>query len=134
MAGKHVRNTAYSGSQCTSIEEVDRTVQDYWVQSVWRRHVEENATEKWAAFQASPFFSHIPQCHWPCEGWSLDRVKKVLARMDEGSAPGVRGIPLAVWKSLPDDFLKRVSDLLGLVETEGRWPQELLSAYVAMIP
>ena len=54
--------------------------------------------------------------------------------MDEGSAPGVRGIPIAVWKSLPDDFLKRVSDLLGLVETEGTWPQELLSAYVAMIP
>ena len=54
--------------------------------------------------------------------------------MREGSSPGARGIPIAIWKSLPDDFLQRMADLLTLVETEGTWPRELLVAYVAMIP
>ena len=54
--------------------------------------------------------------------------------MREGSAPGVRGFPIALWKSLPDGFLKRVADLLTLIEKDGSWPHVLLSAYVAMIP
>ena len=56
-----------TGTQCTTAEEVDRTVQDFWVCQVWRKHSSENAAEKWAAFQASPFFSHIPRCEWPQE-------------------------------------------------------------------
>ena len=88
----------------------------------------------WEALQASPFFAFIPRCEWPHETWTVERVRVALGTMREKSSPGVRGIPLSVWKSLPADILGRVSDLLTLVEREGHWPVELLSAYVAMIP
>jgi hypothetical protein len=64
----------------------------------------------------------------------MERVRATLGGMREGSSPGVRGIPLAVWKSLPDTFLGRIADLLTAVEAEGAWPDELLQAYVTMIP
>ena len=54
--------------------------------------------------------------------------------MRECSSSGVRGIHIAVWKSLPDSFLERVAGLLNMVEVEDAWPDELLHAYVAMIP
>ena len=80
------------------------------------------------------FSSYIPHCTWPHVPWSLERVRCVLRGMRESSSPGVRAIPLSVWKSLPDLFLSRISTLLNLVEAEGVWPTELLQAYVAMIP
>ena len=123
-----------TGAQCTTIDEVDATVQDFWVRQVWRLHAKADEGANWAAFQSSQFFLFIPQCRWPQEHWTLERVQGALRRMREGSAPGVRGVPIAVWKTLPEAFLKRVADLLHLIEAEGVWPRELLQAYVAMIP
>ena len=51
-----------------------------------------------------------------------------------GSSLGVRAVPIAVWKSLPDSYLGRVADLLNLTEDSGQWPMELTHAYIAMIP
>jgi hypothetical protein len=44
------------------------------------------------------------------------------------------GIPLAIWKVLPDCLQAAVARLLSLVEAHGVWPREWTSAYVAMIP
>jgi len=41
---------------------------------------------------------------------------------------------VAVWRSLPDAILQRIADLLNLVEREGHWPQEVVHAFVTMIP
>ena len=123
-----------SGQQCCSHEAVDVVVQDYWVQGVWRMHEHVDVSASWADFRASGFYSHIPRCTWPHEPWSLERVRSVLGGMRERSSAGVRAIPLAVWKSLPDAILSRIAALLTLVEAEGVWPDELLHAFVAMIP
>ena len=123
-----------SGAQCTTVEEVDATVQDFWVRKVWRKNVAIDAAACWQRFQQSCFFPFIPHCSFPHEPWTLDRIKRVLSQLREGSAPGLRGFPISLWKSLPDIFLTRLADLLNLVEKEGSWPDELLHAYVAMIP
>ena len=36
-----------NGEQCTTIQEVDAQVQDYWVRQVWHMHAEVNAEERW---------------------------------------------------------------------------------------
>ena len=59
-------------------------------------HADVDITACWDAFQASPFFAHLPHCQWPYDTWTLQRVQTVLATMREGSAPGLRGIPIAV--------------------------------------
>ena len=61
-------------------------------------------------------------------------MRHVLRRMREGAAPGAMGIPLAVWKVLPEAWHAGVARLLALVEQEGAWPEEWLGACVAMIP
>ena len=123
-----------SGAQCTTIDEVDSVVQDFWVHRVWRMHADVDEEERWGAFQRSPFSAFLPNCPFPHDSWSLERVQMVLRQLPEGSAPGLRGIPIAVWKCLPDEFLQRVADLFTLIEDSGNWPDELLHAYVAMIP
>ena len=54
--------------------------------------------------------------------------------MREGASPGVTGVPIAVWKSLPLVWFEAVVRLLSLVEEGHQWPDNVLAAYVAMIP
>jgi hypothetical protein len=123
-----------AGSQCCSIEEVDAAVQAFWVAGVWRRHAAADEPKCWEAFRTSSFYAYYPHCDWPQDGWSLGRVRKVLRSMRESSSPGIRGFSIALWRSLPDEVLSRLADLLTLVEKDGRWPEELNHAYVTMIP
>jgi hypothetical protein len=58
----------------------------------------------------------------------------VLHLMREASSPGVRQFPIALWRCLPDSILARVANLLTLVEQEGKWPDEVVHAYVTLIP
>ena len=125
---------APSGQQCTTLAEVDMQVKAFWVGQVWQMHAAVNPEERWAAFQASPFFRHIPSVHWPTSLWTAERVRTILGTMSEGSSPGPRGFPIALWKALPDSILQRVADLLSKVERDAVWPRELLHAYVTMIP
>ena len=122
------------GLQCTTPAAVDTAVREFWVGSVLRRHVGLDDSVCWAAFQASQFAGHIPKVAWPSLSWSADRVQMVLQRIREGSAPGLLGIPIAVWKVLPNSWHEAVARLLALVEAEGVWPKEWVMAYVAMIP
>ena len=64
----------------------------------------------------------------------MERVLEALRHFRDGTSPGVRGIPIGVWKSLPELFFKAVADLLRRVEALGEWPEELVKANVAMIP
>ena len=116
------------------LAEVDAVVRAFWVDGVWNQHARKDAVQCWEAFQASLYFAYIPRCQWPHAPWSLARVKQVLRSMREASSPGVRGIPIGIWRSLPDSVLTRVADLLTLVEKEEHWPEELVHAYVALIP
>ena len=120
--------------QCATVAEVDVAVRAFWVDGVWRRSAAADVVQCWAAFQASPFFTFYPCCEWPSSSWSLGRVRKVLRSMRESSSPGVRGICISLWRSLPDSVLSRVADLLNLIEKVGHWPEEIIHAYVAMIP
>ena len=88
----------------------------------------------WHSFLASPFGGFIPTATWPYSPWTGDRVRLVLHQMRESAAPGMLGIPIAVWRSLPDEWMAAVAKLLTLVEEAGHWPSDWLNAYVTMIP
>ena len=45
----------------------------------------------------------------------MERVLEVLRHFRDGTSPAVRGIPIGVWKSLPELFFKAVADLLRRV-------------------
>ena len=113
---------------------MDAAVRSYWVGSVLRRHAAVDGEAAWATFLASKFGAHIPHVQWPHLQWSGDWVRQVLRQMREGASPGSLGIPIGVWRSLPDAWMSAVARLLSMVELEGRWPAEWLDAYVAMIP
>ena len=88
----------------------------------------------WGAFDQSEFSPFIPQLDWPHPQWTGPLVAAALGKMREGAAPGIPGIPLAVWKALPDSWMASVARLFTMVELEGAWPMEWLEAYVVMIP
>ena len=123
-----------AGMQCTSPTAVDAAVRAYWVDEVLRKDALLDPAACWRTFLASPFGSFIPTANWPHLSWTGERVRHILHRMRESAAPGMLGIPIAVWRSLPDDWMAAVARLLTLVETAGSWPQEWLHAYVTMIP
>ena len=122
------------GMQCKTHEEVDRAVQDYWVNTVWHQHAGVDEGTSWAAFRASPFCPHLPVLEWPQPVWTAERVQAAIQAMREDAAPGPRGIPLSVWRCLPLAFLGKVAALLAAVEANGAWPAEQLQAYVTLIP
>ena len=41
---------------------------------------------------------------------------------------------LAVWKNMPQSVFACIAGILRLLEAEGQWPHEMVSALVAMIP
>ena len=122
------------GNQCTTVEAVDAAVQSFWVESVLRRHAGVDGEAMLQALLQSEFGGHIPHVDWPEETWTISRVRRVMASMREDAAPGQLGIPLAIWKSLPEEWLAALARMLQLVEIEGRWPAAWTHAYVTMIP
>ena len=123
-----------AGEQCTTVQAVDAAVRSFWVDDVLRRHAAADEALSWSTFKASQFYAHIPQIQWPSRPWDGARVRGVLADLREASAPGRLGIPIAVWHSLPSPWTDAVARLLTLVEQNGRWPSQWLTAYVVMIP
>ena len=123
-----------AGHQCATVEAVDEAVRQFWVSSVLRRHAGVDGVARWSVLLQSEFGQHIPAVQWPQSAWTAGRVKRALASMREGAAPGQLGIPVAIWKSLPDVWLASLARLLQLVEAEGRWPAAWTQAYVTMIP
>ena len=122
-----------SGQQCLTPVAVDTAVRGYWL-SVLRHHAHVDEDACWTAFSTSRFGPYVPQAQWPFPPWTSDRVRDVLHHMREGASPGSLGVPIAVWRSLPDPWMHAVARLLTMVEAGGRWPAEWLEAYVTMIP
>ena len=54
----------------------------------------------------------------------MEPVLEVLRHFRDETSPGVGGIPIVVWKSLPELVFKAVADLLRRVEAVGKWPDE----------
>ena len=123
-----------AGLQCLTVPEVDAAVRAFWVDHVLRQHAAVDEDARWTAFLASPFSQHIPTATWPTSSWDAARVRASLRSMREGAAPGLTGVPIAVWRALPSPWPEAVARLLNLVESERRWPSSWLEAYVAMIP
>ena len=123
-----------NGLQCATLPAVDEAVQQFWVHTVLRRHVATDGSACWSALLASEFGQHIPVVAWSRAPWTSSRVQQVLASMREAAAPGPLGIPLAVWKSMPEAWLAALAQMFQLVEEEGRWPTAWVRAYVTMIP
>ena len=123
-----------NGLQCMSPATVDAAVRAFWVDAVLRQHAACDEDHCWATFLSSPFGRHLPQASWPSTPWSAERVQSALQSMREHAAPGMAGIPIAVWRSLPMSWAAAVARLLELIELEGRWPSAWLDAYVTMVP
>ena len=123
------------GFQCTSPCAIDTAVRLFWVDTILRQHASVDPAACWAAFSASRFGPHIPcGLSWPHLPWSASRISAILATMSEGSAPGHFGLPISIWRSLPEAWMTSMARLFTLVETSGQWPSEWLDAYVTMIP
>jgi hypothetical protein len=122
------------GMQCTSVSEVDVTVRKFWVDNVLRRHASVDETQSWATLRESEFYPFIPKMRHAVQSWTGAKVGSVLGHLREGAAPGLPGIPIAVWKVLPPMWMDAIARLLNMVEAEGRWPVEWLRAYVVMVP
>ena len=122
------------GLQCCTPSEVDAAVQGFWVDQVLRQHAAVDEVAAWENFVSSRFGAHIPSTTWPRSPWDGRRVKTVIRGMRDAAAPGFLGVPIAVWKSLPDEWYAAMAKLFTLVEDAGRWPREWLDAYVTMIP
>jgi hypothetical protein len=123
-----------AGQQCTTTTAVDQAVRAYWVDQVLRQHALVDGPSCWRLFEQSMFGSFIPTLDWPHHPFTGASVRVALNKMRDGAAPGIPGVPLAVWKALPDSWMAAVAQLLNLVEAEGIWPAEWLTAYVVMIP
>ena len=117
-----------TGMQCTSVATVDAAVRSYWVDAVLQQHALVDPDARWAAFAASRFGSFIPTLTWPETPWTGARVRDVLRRMREAASPGMTGIPIVVWRALPDAWQDAVACMLQLVEDAGTWPTEWLHA------
>ena len=124
------------GTQLTTMESVDRAVQGFWVEKVWRKEKPEEAQASWERFLSSEFAAHIPNVgrEWPEPEWTADSVKEVLRTMKKSAAPGMTGIPIGVWLALPGEWHEAVARLLNYVIETGEWPDEATEAYVALIP
>jgi hypothetical protein len=90
--------------------------------------------ERWRLFEASEFYSFVPQLEWPHAPWTAELIQASLRAMKERSAPGLPNIPIAVWKTLPEAWHGAVARLLNMIEVDGTWPSEWLDAYIVMIP
>ena len=106
----------------------------HWVERVWRMHADVDTVASRAALERSRSFSTFLAAPsrmslGPWRGFTWSSVISATARLR-----GTRGIPFCVWKLLPGLFLQRVAVLLGRAEATGEWPDELLQAYVVMIP
>ena len=110
-----------AGQQCLSVEAVDAAVRSYWVDTVLRQHASVDSSARWTSFMASEFAMFIPQAVWPVPEWSDGRVLMVLRRMREGAAPGLLGLPLVVWKSLPLPFHAAVARFMEKFICEMAW-------------
>ena len=115
-------------------KEADAEMRRFWVNGVLRKNKPEEEDINWERFTASDFGSHLPVGDWSFTEWSGRRVLEVLKEMKESAAPGHRGIPLAVWKALPEACYEWIARLLQLVEEGHQWPEECLKAYVAILP
>lgn len=113
--------------QCLAAKEVERA-------RVLHQHEDLDEDAASSAFLASPFGAHVTRSDWPSSSWNAVRVQAALHSMREGAAPGLMGVTIAVWRSLPSPWPEAVARLHKLVEAERCWPTVLLDTYVAMIP
>ena len=121
------------GQQIASVAEVDRAAQDFWVRDLWCRDDPSLAQEHWEAFSHSEFFPCIPKCSWPETQWTTALVKSIVHSL-KPSAPGTWDVPVAVWQTLPDTWHAAVARMLQQIQDTGDWPENVLDAYVALIP
>ena len=121
------------GNQLVSIAEVDSAAKEFWVRGLWRRDDPAHAEDHWRDFSASEFSRFIPRCSWPEVVWTPEMVKDIISSMKQ-SAPGTWGIPVSVWKTLPSLCYASVAKLFQQIHETGEWPENLLDAYVVLIP
>ena len=121
------------GAQLTTAEEVDSAAKEFWVKGLWCKDDPGQADQHWRDFSSSEFFPFIPRCSWDEIVWTSDIVKSIVLSMKQ-SAPGTWGVPVAVWQTLPDVWHAAVARLLQQIQETGDWPDNLMDAYVVLIP
>ena len=82
----------------------------------------------------SEFGQCIPTVQIPRMAWDTARVAAMLREVSDASAPGPLGIPVAVWKALPEAWLGTLAAFFNAAEEEGRWPAGAAKAYVVLLP
>ena len=85
-----------------TVEALHRTVRRHWVEQFLCQHRTVDGEERWGLFEASGFYSFVPQLEWPHAPWTAMLVEASLRAMHDRSAPGFPDIPIAEWKVLPE--------------------------------
>lgn len=63
-----------------------------------------------------------------------ERIGKIFDKMRQAASPCPQGLPIRVWRALPEEWRSAVARTLMLVEQERRRPEEWLQAYITMVP
>ena len=107
----HLPCVKEEGLQCTTVGEVDEAVRGFWVDRVLRQHAGRDEVTCWQHFEQSEFATFVPQVEWMHLAWTGAQVREILAGFREGAAPGLPGVPIAVWKVLPEVWMDAVARL-----------------------
>ena len=78
------------------MRQYDASMRRFWVDGILRQHAYIDDPSRFNAFLASQFGPHIPTLAWPSPHWSVERVRRALSHLREGTSPGHLGIPIAV--------------------------------------
>ena len=101
-------------------------MQAFWVDRAWQMNAAVDEHAAWRCCQDSAFF---PLVFILFASLDAGTAKLLRGKLRAGSAPGVRSIPIAIWRSLPGSVLRQVAELLARIENGDSWPEELLHAF-----
>ena len=119
------------GKLVTSLDEQDRILKEVW-DPLWLKHC---GNETWAAAKEQ-FVNRLPQSVLQLGKIKVHHIRKALKRMRAAASLGADLWGVDELRALPDTVLQHLADVLSAMESDGRgeWPQELLQAFVALIP
>ena len=120
------------GSYTSSLEELDRLLRTEWL-PVFQLYSEEPEPD-WAAFEHR-FGRYIPRASpMPArQRLTPARLRHTLNKMSANSSVGADSWSVAELRLLSDDILQCLCELLDLVESTGRWPEDMCLGVISPI-
>ncbi|KAJ9448175.1 RNA-directed DNA polymerase from mobile element jockey [Diplonema papillatum] len=89
---------------------------------------------QWETFKAQ-YARYLPAPQrMDCKAISAADVKAALKKMKRNSSPGLHAWRVFELQQLPTEILQLMAEAMNAVETEGRWPEQLMHAILHLLP